>query len=251
MPERSGLAAPLQNDGVFTGDRKSKIGGDAGRQRRNAPAVSGHGCPVAAADAIRVLVEVDDAGAPVRDIDRLRWQQRHARVALCRRRRLDFEQRRDIGEGHAVHIVACRQPHQRQIDVIGPLQREVEGAVAVRAIRVRFREQDVEHHRARLLRLYPLQEFRVYRARPRPFAGRVVHAGETLLVDIDDDDVRIRLELRRMAANEEIGDPVFEAVEQVEPPDFQRSSDQHDDHAGVQRPAGQMAKCGRRQAMAY
>ena len=91
-----------------------------------------------------------------------------------------------------------------------------EGAIALRAELVLLGEHQVEHHGAGLLRHQAGEQLRVHHARPGKAPGRVLHLGEAALVDVDDDDVRVGREARRVPFDERVEQAVLERLRRVQ-----------------------------------
>ena len=111
-----------------------------------------------------------------------------------------------------------------------------EGTVALRSEAVGLGEHDVEYDRPRPLRRQPLDQLAMHCAWPRPAAGAVLHAGEALLVDVDQHNVRVRREPRRVHAHVEIDQAVFQRLREVQPEDLRRRERERGERAEEQGP---------------
>ena len=91
-----------------------------------------------------------------------------------------------------------------------------ERGVVLAAEGVGLGERDVEDDGARLLRREPFNELGMHYARPGPAAGFALHAREALLVDVDEHDIGVRRELRRLRAHEAVEEPVLQRLQRVQ-----------------------------------
>ncbi len=102
------------------------------------------------------------------------------------------------------------------------MQRTVELAITFRTKLIGLAKQDIEHDRPGMLSGDAAHQLAMHRARPRPAAGRILHACKTKVIDIDDDDVRIRCQVLRLQAHKPVGQAVFQRRERVQPGQFNK-----------------------------
>jgi len=166
---------------------------DAQRQRRQPPAVVIAVGLVAAHDTVGIGVDIVEAQSPAAQ-RRREVRQHHGQRRVCGRCAGNGLGARDAAHLDLAQPIAGRiETQHRKIGVLRGCGGGVEVRVAVGVVDIGVAEQDVEQDGPGALEFQVLEEFAQHLARPGPSAIVARHGGETRLVDVHYDDVRIRL----------------------------------------------------------
>ena len=211
----AGAAAPGEHHVVLVRNAVAEVRGNARGERRHAPAADHVAHEIAAPDAVCIGDEADEPRAPLRPRQDERRNQAGARFGVGVALPCDAEVASQIGEAYAVGLALERQLEERKVGVAVLRDRLGERGVVLAPEAVGLGEGDVEHDRARLLRRETLQQLGVHDARPGPAPRIGLHARQAFFVDVDEHDVRVGRELRRLRAHEAVEQPVLEPPEHL------------------------------------
>ncbi len=238
-------AAPVEQDVLLGWHWPPQIAHDPRRQRGEAPAGAVAVDVVAAADAVAVESEIDQAPAHALGAGQhhQRHHQRHPRLRAGPGQRLRADGGGHVGDPRAlaIGIERHRQPHVRV-----PRHRLGEGGVVFGAIDVGLVEQHVEGDGAGLLRGDGVDQLAVHRARPGPAAGQLVHGFEAALVDIDDHHPVRRRATGGVAAQQDIAAALVDQRGQARPGIVGQHQTGEDQRQSQPLPPGEAAEkfCG-------
>ena len=177
--------APVEQDRVLRGQGPAERLHDPRGERGEAPALRFTVQRMMPADIVAVGGEIDQPATHrlrVRD-HRQRQHQRDPRIAGRPGDGAGSDGGRHMADPRAI-AVAVQRHGQPGFGMAG--DRVGKRGVLLGPVDVQFVEQDVERHRARLLRSDMIEQFAMNRARPRPASGQIVHRFERVLVDVDD-----------------------------------------------------------------
>jgi len=198
---------------------------------------------VAAAHAVRVVLERDETRARVRLArQRERRHERDLRVRIGALRADQPEVGGEVADADAAGIAILGQTKEGEVGVGVAQRRFAERGVVLRAELVALDEHHVEHDGARLLRRETFEQIRVHDARPWPAPGiAFLHLHQAVLVDVDQHDVRVGGERRGLPLDHAVEQAVLERAQPLQREHLQREQRGHRRHhereAALHRPS--------------